>query len=90
MLAGFPADFPPPDAAPTLTLRPAPLGRTRHRSGAWGAEIRSCSSSVVVVEQPAELVAPAHRTWLALAGEVQASRRIRRPQLQRPVRTMDV
>jgi hypothetical protein len=28
----------------------------------WGAEIRSCSSSVVLVEQPAESVAPAHRT----------------------------
>jgi hypothetical protein len=55
-----------------------------------GAEIRSCSLSVVLVEQPAESVAPAHRTWLALAGDVQASRRIRRPQLQRPVRTMGV
>jgi hypothetical protein len=42
------------------------------------------------VERPAESVAPAHRTWLALAGDVQASRRIRRPQLQRPVRTMGV
>ncbi len=42
------------------------------------------------MEQPAESVAPAHRTWLALAGDVQASRRIRRSQLQRPVRTMGV
>jgi hypothetical protein len=45
---------------------------------------------VVLVEQPAESVAPAHCTWLALAGDVQASRGIRRPQLQRPVRTMGV
>ena len=42
------------------------------------------------MEQPAESVAPTHRTCLALAGDVQASRRIRRPQLQRPVWAMPV
>ena len=42
------------------------------------------------MEEPAESVAPAHCTWLALASDVQASRRIRRSQLQRPVRTMGV
>ena len=43
---------------------------------------------VVLVDQPAESVAPAHRTWLALAGDVQASRRIWRLQSERAMRTV--
>src|SRR6266700_3084161 len=38
-LGGFTSDFPPPDAVPTPTVPPAPLGRTRPRS-AWPPRVR--------------------------------------------------
>ena len=56
----------------------------------WAGWCMQGALTPVLVEQPAESVAPAHCTWLALAGDVQASRGIRRPQLQRSVRDQGV
>src|SRR5512132_4383524 len=56
---------------------------------AWGAEMRSCSSAVLM-EETAEPIAAANLTSLPLADDVQTGGWIRRLQPKRPVRTMTV
>src|SRR5512132_3895658 len=56
---------------------------------AWGAEMRSCSSAVLM-EETAEPIAAANLTSLTLADDVQTGGWTRRLQPKRPVRTMTV
>ena len=61
----------------------------RAATRAWGAEIRSCSSSILM-EEAAEPVASVHRGSVILCTERQTGRWIWRLQLERPVRPMPV
>ena len=52
--------------------------------------MRSCSSSMVFVEESAEQVVSMHLAWLAVADDAQIGGWIRRFQSERSVRTMGI